>query len=242
MNKFLEQLPDSSGAVVVLSGGMDSTIALRLAVEKYGNQNVKAISYFYQQKQSYELELAKITCSILKVEHKLIDISFLGDIVRNVSANIVDGKPMPTIRDILGDPTPPTMVPNRNAILLMIAVSYAESNKIGTLITGLQAQDQYSYWDTTPSFVSKMNGVLSEMRQNKVQIIAPFNSSNKAEEIQLLLELDSNVDLLKNTLTCYNPTEDHTSCGKCPSCAERIANFMKVGIKDPLKYSIDIPW
>jgi 7-cyano-7-deazaguanine synthase len=241
-DKFIDDLPKSKGAVVVLSGGMDSTILLRLAIEKYGKENVKAISYFYNQKQSHELDLAKITTSNLCIDHKLIDISFLGDIASKVSSNVKGGMDMPTIEDILGDPAPTTQVPNRNAILLMIAVSFAQVNGCDLVLTGLQAQDQYSYFDTTPNFVSKMNSVLDEMRTDKVKILAPFINSNKAEEISLLAELDDSVDLLKNTLTCYNPSDDHKSCGVCPSCSERIANFMKVQIKDPIEYQIDIDW
>lgn len=230
------------GVVVILSGGMDSTISARLAVERYGASKVHAITYFYGQKQAIEVDFAKANAARLGLaKHTLVDISFLGDMVRGISANIVGGKAMPTIKDILGDPTPPTYVPNRNAILLMIATSYAEANNLGFVITGLQAQDEYSYWDTTKNFVSSINGVLSQMRQRKVQVFAPFLTSNKAEEIRELIAVDRSAELLKHTITCYNPIDD-VSCGVCPSCAERIANFKKVGIPDPVKYAIEIKW
>jgi 7-cyano-7-deazaguanine synthase len=148
---------------------------------------------------------------------------------------------MPTIKEVLGSPTPVTYVPNRNMILMSIAAAYAETRGVEYIVTGIQSTDQYGYWDTTASWAEKMNAVFSENRKIKIKLIAPFVSLSKANELQLLLELDGNVDLLTSTLTCYNPT-DGLSCGKCPSCSERIAAFAKVGIKDPVPYSRDIHW
>lgn len=244
--EFLNEFPDAKKAVVIMSGGMDSAIAARLTIEKLGYKNVHALSFFYKQKQSVELEMAKINSKRLGIEHhNVIDISFLGDIAKNISSNVVGGKEMPTIRDILGDPQPPTYVPNRNAILLMIGASYAESNGIDLVVTGLQAQDEYSYWDTTPKFIESINSVLSQNRMKKILVHAPFVGKNKETEIKLLQELDGNIDLLKTTITCYNPTVNdgkYISCGKCPSCAERIANFKKAGFIDPIEYSVNITW
>ena len=239
--KFLSEFPDGKGAVVVLSGGMDSTIAARLAVEKFGSDKVHALSFYYGQKQSIELEFAKTNCEKLGIKHTLVDITFLGDMVRGVSANIVGGKAMPTIRDILGDPAPPSEVPFRNSILLMISAAYAQANGLQIIVTGVQAQDQYSYWDTTPSFIKSMNDVISQNRVHNIAFHAPWQGINKTEEIKTLIELDGSVKLLESTITCYNPT-GNVSCGNCPSCAERIASFMKSGLKDPVPYSIDIDW
>ena len=240
--RILDTYPEAEKVVVILSGGMDSTITARLAVEKYGAQNVHALSFFYKQKQSIEIDYAKANAVRLGLaKHTIVDISFLGDMAQGISANISGGKAMPTIRDVLGDPTPATYVPNRNMIMLSIAVSYAETVGAQFVLTGLQAQDEYSYFDTTLNFVCGMNSVLKQMRQRRVEIFAPFIVSNKAEEIAALIEVDGNAMLLKHTITCYNPTDD-TSCGVCPSCAERIKNFAKVGIEDPIPYSITIPW
>jgi 7-cyano-7-deazaguanine synthase len=241
---FLSKLPDDAeNCVVVLSGGMDSAVAARLCVEKYGNDNVHSISFFYNQKQSDELRMATRLSVDLKLKsHRIFNIDFLGEIAKPISANVVGGLAMPTIRDILGDPTPPTYVPNRNAILLMSAAAYAESHGLGLIVTGLQSQDQYGYHDTTPSFVRSLNAVLDHARVRRVQICAPFLETNKCEEILLLNELDGNVNMLANTLTCYNPNSVGESCGRCPSCAERIANFKKANIPDPIKYPFHIEW
>ena len=149
---------------------------------------------------------------------------------------------MPSIQEVLGDPTPPSYVPNRNAILLMIASSYAEANNADVIFTGLQAQDSYGYWDTTPQFVNNMNNVLSGNRKTPVKICAPFQGLNKATELLILNEMDNDVSLTSHTLTCYDPNEHGVSCGTCPSCAERIQNFAKAGFIDNIPYSIIIPW
>lgn len=242
VNHYLDKLPDTKGAVVILSGGMDSTIALRLCVEKYGKDNVRALTFNYGQKQLNEIKHARMSTNFLGVKHKVCDLSVLGEIGQGFSANLDKNIDMPTIRDVLGDPRPKTYVPNRNMILMSIAAAYAEVESVDTIIMGLQVHDQYGYHDTTQRFVDKINDTLSENRIIKIKILAPFANISKYDEIQLLQELDNNISLLAFTLTCYNPNEEGDSCGKCPSCSERIAAFMKAGIKDPIKYSIDIPW
>jgi 7-cyano-7-deazaguanine synthase len=87
-----------------------------------------------------------------------------------------------------------------------------------------------------------MNAVLSQNRKIKVNLVAPFSELSKIDELHILQELDGSVELTYLTLTCYNPNAKGESCGRCPSCSERIANFAKIGIKDPIAYSKPIPW
>lgn len=235
--KYLNRFPDQGNAVVILSGGMDSSMSALLSVKKYGKENVHAITYFYKQKQSIEISKAAQVAQYLGIgNHILLDISFLGDIVKNISSNVIDGLAMPTIKDILGHPQPPTVVPNRNAILLSIAAAYAESFKLHSIVTGLQAQDQYSYWDTTTRFVKSMNEVLSCNRMFNIRIVAPFIETNKRDEILLCQEILGSVEFLGLTITCYNPNEKGESCGNCPSCSERIMAFKKLNLIDPISY------
>ena len=221
-------------ALVVLSGGLDSTTSLRLALEEY--DEVEAISFDYKQKQRIELELAAKTCERLNVKHKIIDISFLNDINKGFSANTDSDIEMPTINDVLGEPQPVTYVANRNMILMSIAASYAETRKINTIICGFQSNDTYGYWDTTPIFVEKLNSVLDENRTHKIKIIAPFAYLSKDDKLKAVLELDGNLDLYKTTITCYDPDEQGRSCGTCPSCSERLSAFKKIQIEDPIEY------
>ncbi|CAM0079291.1 QueC-like queuosine biosynthesis [Vibrio phage K567] len=226
--------------VSVLSGGLDSTILTYKLVDEYGADNVFALSFFYGQKQSIELEKAKLTCQKLGIEHRLIDISFLGDVVAPVCANIVGSDlAMPTIQDVLGDPQPPTEVPYRNMLLNTVAFSFAQANDCQAVYTGIQVHDAYGYWDCTQDFLDGMNQVSSLNRQHEIALIAPFAQMSKADEIAIGVKLGVPFE---DSLTCYDPNDAGESCGKCPSCAERIMNFGKAGIKDPAPYSVDVPW
>ena len=238
--KTLPELSEGKKVVSVLSGGLDSSTLTYLLVDKYGADNVVALSYFYGQKQSIELEKAKTTCNKLGVKHHLLDITFLGEAVKNVCANIKGTDvQMPTIEDVLGDPQPPTEVPFRNAILNTIAFSFAQANNCQYVFTGIQIHDSYGYWDCTQDFLDVMNHLSSLNRLHNIQLVAPFKSMSKCEEIKIGNELEVPYE---DTLTCYNPNDKGESCGKCPSCSERIMNFKKAGMKDPALYSIEIDW
>ena len=120
LEQALQSLPETEHNVVsVLSGGLDSTIMTYILAKKYGAHRVFALSYDYGQKQRRELQMAAMTCNYLGgVKHKILDLKILGDIVKDVSANIGGTKvAMPSIKDVLGDPQPKTYVPFRNMIL-----------------------------------------------------------------------------------------------------------------------------
>ena len=243
LSEALASLPDTDKNVVtVLSGGLDSSVMTMLLVEKYGPDKVFAVSYDYGQKQWMELKKARNLTDSLGVEHKIFDLDILGKIAKPMSANIQGTNvEMPKIKDVLGDPQPVTYVPFRNLILLSLTLAYAEASGASHVFTGLQVHDEYGYWDTTQKFVDSINAVALQNRSHKAEIIAPFSHLSKYQEIEICKELGM-VSLLESTLTCYNPDGHGKSCGVCPSCAERIANFAKAGIADPVEYSIVIPW
>lgn len=243
LEQALQSLPETEHNVVsVLSGGLDSTIMTYILAKKYGKHRVFALSYDYGQKQKRELQMAAMTCNYLGgIKHKVLDLGILGDIVKDVSANIGGTKvAMPTIKDVLGDPQPKTYVPFRNMILNSLAFSFAEANKASHVFTGLQVHDEYGYWDTSQKFVDTMNAVASQNRTHKVELLAPFSHLSKEQEIRIAEEL-GNVRF-DFTLTCYDPDHEGRSCGKCPSCSERVANFAKAGVRDPIPYSIQLDW
>ena len=253
IDKMLDRLPDTDKKVIIThSGGMDSSTAVILAVEKYGSDNVISLGYNYGQKQAIELEYASRLCEKINVNREILDLSILGDVVRNVSANIGGTDiEMPTIKDVLGNPQPPTYVPYRNLIMFSLTAAFAEANAASQIICGLQIHDEYSYWDTTQKFVDSFNSVTQQNRSWPVTLSAPFSDLSKAEEIKILQELGK-VDLLANSLTCYNPETNiynfryniGVSCGVCPSCAERIAAFKSLNLTDPIEggYAIEVPW
>jgi 7-cyano-7-deazaguanine synthase len=231
--------PDVTKVAVSLSGGLDSTTLLYMLVDKYGKDNVFALSFFYQQKQNIELELAKKSCEKLAVNHQIIDLSFVGELNKKTSANIIGTDiEMPTILEVLGDPTPSTYVSFRNQLFTTILLSYAETNDCGAVALGLNSNDQYNYWDTTPEFVERMQALADLNRTGRIELFTPLVNLNKTEEIKIGMDLGVDYSL---TMTCYNPEAGH-SCGKCASCAERVAGFKNNGLVDPIQYSIDINW
>ena len=254
LKEALDRLPTTDKKVVIThSGGLDSSTAVILAVEKYGPENVISIGFDYGQKQRVELKRASSLCSLLGVQRHVLDLEILGDIAKPMCANIAGTDvEMPTIKDILGNPQPPTYVPYRNMIMFSLTAAFAEANQASHIICGLQVHDEYSYWDTTQKFVDGINNVYDQNRSWPLTLIAPFSDLSKTEEISLLEELGE-TELLKHTLTCYDPLHKvewvegkpithGIACGKCPSCSERIQAFMNKGMKDPIMYNIDIPW
>lgn len=239
----LSSLPYTEKNVLsVLSGGLDSSVMTMMLIEKYGKDKVLAVSYDYGQKQIVEIKKAQELCHELGIKHTVFDLGILGEIAKPISANIVGTSvDMPTIKEVLGDPQPKTYVPFRNLILLSLTMAQAEANNAAYVFTGLQVHDEYGYWDTSKRFVDSVNNVASQNRTHTVQIMAPFSELSKYDEIEICKEMDQ-IKMLSKTLTCYNPDNLERSCGKCPSCAERIANFAKAGIPDPIAYAIDINW
>jgi 7-cyano-7-deazaguanine synthase len=222
--------------VVSLSGGLDSTILTYLLVESLGKENVIAISYNYNQRHDIELQKAKITTTKLGIKHAIQDISFLGDIVKNVSAMVKGPVETPTIEDVLGDPQPVTYVPYRNLILNSLTLAYAESFQCNGVASGWQKQDTYAYWDTSEDFMKGVQNVANLNRKHGCKIVTPFVNLAKADEIKLALDLKVPFE---DTWTCYNPqvvNEEYLACKTCPSCSERLAAFKKNNIVDLVKY------
>ena len=227
--------------VLVLSGGLDSTIlAYKIHSELKEGEKLFAITYNYGQRHSIEIDKAKMTCQKLGIDHRIIDISFIGDIIAPVSA-LSNKKEvaMPTIKDTVGHPQPVSYVPFRNLLLTSMAMTFAESNGADEVYLGLQSIDSYAYWDTSPEFVESFNNVSALNRLKSISLKAPFISMTKKDEI--LLGLTLNVPF-EDTWTCYSGEEGHGACGTCPSCSERIMNFAKAGLKDPCRYAKEIDW
>lgn len=132
-------LPNTDKKVVsILSGGLDSTILTYMLAQKYGNNNVLALSFNYGQRHSKELYMAKKTCEKLDIKQHIVDISFLNDIIKNVCSISKDTNvDLPNIEDVLGDPQSSTYVPFRNLIFSSLALSFAESNGADLIFLGI---------------------------------------------------------------------------------------------------------
>jgi 7-cyano-7-deazaguanine synthase len=220
-------------AVILLSGGMDSTTLLHYVVRKLAVRGVHALSYQYGQKHARELDAARWQARAAGVvAHRIVDLSFFSDLIAGGSALTDPSLALPDMADLdeAQRRQPPTYVPNRNMILLGLAASYAETQGIADVFYGAQTQDRYGYWDCTSEFLDRLNGVLSLNRKGAVHVHAPFVNLRKADEIRLGRELG--VDYA-HTWTCYRGAA--RPCGTCPACVERAEAFREAGGPDPLE-------
>ena len=213
-------------AVVLLSGGLDSSTLLHYVKKSLGVAEVYALSMVYGQKHVREIEMAKWQADVVGVvEHRCVDISFVGDMLMGSSALIDPDIAVEELADMAEDELdqPATYVPNRNMILLSLAAAWAEAIGANVIFYGAQAQDQYGYWDCTVDFVSKINDILSLNRKNMIEIKAPFAEKSKAELVKIGLELGVDYD---HTWSCYRGGDK--PCGVCPTCVERARAFGEV--------------
>lgn len=219
-------------AVVLLSGGLDSSTLLHYVIKRLWAGEVYALSFIYGQKHQCELQAAAWQAQAAGVKaHDVVDMSFFSALIPGGSALTDERQAVPRLADLAAAELsqPPTYVPNRNMMLLSLAAAYAEARGVTSLFYGAQTQDSYGYWDCTPEFLEKINAVLGLNRRNPVTVVAPFVNLRKADEIRLGLTLG--VDYA-HTWTCYRGGV--TPCGECPSCVERADAFREVGIADPL--------
>ena len=225
-------MADPQPAVVLLSGGIDSSVLLHYVMRKLRRAPVYALSFHYGQRHERELECARFQALAAKAAtHEFVDLSFLGPMLSAGSTLLAGGAPVPDLKDLAPADLaqPPTYVPNRNMMLLSIAAAYAEARGVKEIYYGAQAQDEYGYWDCTRDFLERINEVLALNRRTIVRIIAPFVEERKAETVRIGLELG--VDFA-HTWSCYRGGD--TPCGACPTCIERANAFLEARAGDPL--------
>lgn len=226
--------------IVLLSGGLDSTCLLhRVAREDYlhRGKGVLAVAFNYGQRHERELEMASFNCHQLEVPLKVLDITFMKEIL-SVSALVNKDLKVPHVKDVLGDAQCSVHVPNRNMILLSIATAAAESVGAKIVNYGAAEVDTHSgHWDGSLDFVKIINDLIGLNRKHKIEIKAPYITFSKKQIIEDGIKND--VDFT-STHTCYNGEE--VACGTCPACSSRIQGFIEYGMRDPIEYKIPIPW
>ena len=226
-------MTNNKKAVVLLSGGLDSTTLLHYVAKQLEIPEIYALSMVYGQKHVRELEAARWQARAVGVaEHKEADLSFMGGLLQGSSALVDEAIKVPALADVDSADLdqPPTYVPNRNMILLSVAAALAEAVGADTVYYGAQAQDRYGYWDCTVDFVTKINHVLALNRKNRIEIRAPFADKSKAELLRIGLKLGIDYS---HTWSCYRGGD--SPCGECPTCVERARAFEEVGIEDRIK-------
>jgi len=221
-----------SKAIVLLSGGLDSTTVL--AIAKAHDFESYALSFDYGQKQLSELESAKTIAKQSKVvEHRIMKIS-LADI--GGSALTDDKIDVPKYSK--SDEIPVTYVPARNTIFLSFALAWAEVIDCQKIYIGVNALDYSGYPDCRPEFIKAFEDMANlatkqSVEGEKIEIKTPLISMTKAEIIQKGLSLG--VDY-SQTISCYLANSNGEACGECDACVLRINGFNNANIKDPTFY------
>ncbi len=212
--------------VVIYSGGMDSFTLLHKIINE--GKRVYALSFNYGQKHSKELHYAQKVSDELGIPHKIVDITAINQLL--LGSSLTDDIEIPE-GHYEEESMKSTVVPNRNMIMLSLAVGYAVSIQAKAVYFGAHGGDHAIYPDCRPEFVSKMNAVSHVANYEPVDILAPFLTTNKIGILKegLALGLDYG-----KSWTCYNGRE--RACGKCGSCQERLEAFAENGCTDSLKY------
>ncbi len=228
-------IPDK--AVVLSSGGIDSTTAM--AIAKSEGREIYSLSFRYGQRHSVELEAArKIARSLGATVHKIIDI----DLRQFGGSALTDDINIPkhdTADEISKDDIPITYVPARNTIFLSYAMAWAEVLKADSIYIGVTAVDYSGYPDCRPEFIEafeKMANLATRTgvtQETILKIQTPLILLSKADIIKTGDKLGVDYSL---TISCYDPDRLGRSCGRCDSCLHRIKGFAEAKISDPTIY------
>lgn len=210
-------------ALVIFSGGQDSTTCLGWAVNRY--EKVTAISFVYGQKHNCEIEQAKKIALELGVEHHIIEADFFGGLVNSALTHNGDVNEKHEDNDSL----PASFVPNRNAFFITLAHAFAQKINAGVLVTGTCETDFSGYPDCRRVFIDAICMALNLGSDTNVEVVTPLMYIDKADTFKLskdegILEL-----VLRESHTCYNGTEKMNDfgrgCGECPACQLREKGF-----------------
>lgn len=221
-----------SRAVVLLSGGMDSSVCAALAVRDY---DAAAVHVSYGQRtQERERQSFLAICQRLKIHDRLM--------VRNEAFRAIGGSALtdesiavPDAEDI-GRDIPVTYVPFRNAHFLAVAVSWAEVLGAEKVYIGAVEPDSSGYPDCRPAYYEAFNEVVKRgTRDGRIRILTPLIAMRKAEIVRLGLELGAPFDL---TWSCYSREDE--ACGVCDSCVLRLRAFEAAGVRDPIPYAAKV--
>lgn len=201
-------------AIVVFSGGQDSTTCLFWALRHF--KEVHTVTFTYGQKHSLEVEMARKTAEKAGVDFHLIDISDIAGIGKNslTDSSITMDQEKPA------DSCPNTFVPGRNLFFISIAAVYAREMGVFDIVTGVSQTDFSGYPDCRDSFIRSLNVTLNLAMDEQFVIHTPLMWIDKAQTWALADELGV-LDLVRNeTLTCYNGIPGD-GCGHCPACRLR---------------------
>src|SRR5438046_249744 len=223
-------------AVVLLSGGLDSTTTLALAREQ--GFACYALSIDYGQRHRRELECARRVADALgAVKHTVVrvDLRAIGGSALTDAIDVPKDRPA----EEMGHGIPITYVPARNTVLLGLALGFAETLQAFDIFIGANAVDYSGYPDCRPEFLTQFERLANLATKAAVEgqgifrVHAPLLNKTKAEIIREGLRLGVDYGL---TLSCYDPDPDGRACGRCDSCRLRLKGFEQAAVKDPVTY------
>jgi 7-cyano-7-deazaguanine synthase len=223
-------------AVVLLSGGMDSTTTAAIAMSR--GFDVHALTFRYGQRHRAELEAAERVAQRFGIRrHVVLDID-----LRAFGGSALTGDievPKDTPLDEIGRRIPATYVPARNTIFLSFALGWAEVLGASDIFLGANAMDYSGYPDCRPEFIQAFEHMAALATRAAVEggrrltIHTPLIALSKREIIEQGLALGVDYGI---TLTCYDPAPDGAACGRCEACLLRLKGFREVGMEDPGPY------
>lgn len=231
------RLQERHGAVVLLSGGVDS--ATVLAMVRADGADCYALTVDYGQRHHAEMAAARRTALYLgAAAHRVIEV----DLRAFGGSALTDSIPVPPAGDLdqIGGPIPATYVPARNTILLSLALAWAEVLEVYDIYIGANIRDYSGYPDCRPEFLTAFEELANVATRASTEggrsftIHAPLINLTKAEIIRKGMELGVNFAL---THSCYDPAPDGRACGICDACILRQQGFREAGIEDPTEYA-----
>lgn len=223
-------------AVVLLSGGIDSTTTLAVAIAD--GYEAYALSFDYGQRHAIEMQAARrVADSLGAKEHRVakIDLRVFGGSALTDDVDVPKQRPEKEIAHGI----PVTYVPARNTIFLAYALAWAEVILASDIFLGVNAIDYSGYPDCRPEFIEAFEklanlGTKAGVEGRRFEIHTPLIKLSKAEIIRKAVELGVNLSL---THSCYDPTPDGRACGKCDSCLLRLKGFREAAMDDPIRYA-----
>ena len=224
-------------AVVLSSGGIDSTTCLAMAVKKLGAENVSALSIFYGQRHSKELQAAQAVAKFYGVNHYELDaaqiFSHSNSALLDTSTESLEKSSYAEQKKKNHSPRIATYVPFRNGLFLSMAASFADSlyeNDSVEIYIGVHSDDaaQDAYADCSAKFIASMSAAIRIGTYEKIRLVAPFICEKKSDVVKVGLELKVPYEL---TWSCYERGDK--PCGQCATCIDRAQAFELNGVKDP---------
>ncbi len=213
-------------AVVVLSGGQDSTTCLYWALERFGGDRVEALTFDYGQRHRLELDCAGQVAKHAGVAHTTVPI----DTFAALGSNALTDSDI-AVEEAPGDGLPNTFVPGRNLIFLTFAAAFAWQRDIADLVIGVAQTDYSGYPDCRRDTIDALEQSLNLGMERKFRIHTPLMNLSKKQTVELARDLGA-LDAMALTHTCYNG--QRPPCGECPACKLRAKGFLEAGVTDPL--------